>query len=146
MAEQRGRSDSVDGSEARLDVVFEPDGDWEDEGLDGTEVGLAEQDGIPIGEIRDLREMTPDIENVSDEHPSEPPAGRPRGHDSNETPARTPIVGHETRGPGIRTGSSGGAALAAGSGGPAPRDPEPSAPPKRKRRLLRRPGTGKTSK
>jgi hypothetical protein len=145
MAERRDRNDEIDERESALDVAFEPDGNWEDEGIDGTEVGLAEQDGIPIGEIRDPREMTPDLENVSDAHPSVPPPGRPRGHDSNETPAGTPIVGHETRGPGIRTGSAGGAALAAGSGGATP-PPDESAPPKRRRRLLRRPSRGKTSK
>ena len=146
MAEKRDRNAEAQAPESALDVVFEPDGDWEDEGIDGTEVGPAEQDGIPIGEVRDLREMTPDLENVSDEHPSEPPTGRPRGHDSNETPARTPIVGHETHGPGVRTGSAGGAALAAGSGGPGAMQDGPSAQPKRRRRLLRRPGSGKTAK
>jgi hypothetical protein len=108
-----------------VDIVFEPEGDWADEIdiedlEDETTLVAQDIDAIDEGPYDiggdSLRAMTPDVENISDEHPSTPPpdvAG-----ETGETPVRTPIAGHETIGPGIRTGSSGAAALDAGSAGP----------------------------
>jgi hypothetical protein len=105
-----------------VDIVFEPEGDWSAAGeADGApsgsepDVGLIEEGPYDIGGDQ-MREMTPDVENISAEHPSAPPAAAARR--SHETPVRSPIGGHETVGPGVRTGSSGAAALHAGSGGP----------------------------
>jgi hypothetical protein len=58
------------------------------------------------------------MENISADHPSEPPPAGASVNDGVETPVRSAFPGHETRGPGVRTGSSGAAALDAGSGGP----------------------------
>lgn len=126
--------------EPAADVVFEPEGDWHlDGGLgprgDGgppsgrafgeegrTYAGLGEGEDVGAEvtseRARPERAMTPDIENISDLSPSSPAPGGARERYSDETPARTPIAGHETAGPGVRTGSSGAAALDAGSGGP----------------------------
>src|SRR5690606_8558440 len=115
-----GRFLRSDEPRADVDVVFEPEGDWGMEGgpfgnggsgasgarrtyESATEPGLTEENPLAASGARDAREMTPDLENVSDEHPSIPaPLGREgtRG----ETPVRTPVAGHETAGPGIRTG------------------------------------------
>lgn len=119
--------------EPAAEVVFEPEGDWGLDGGPGDEADeavswssyTAADPGLGEGEdagaavtserMQPERAMTPDIENISDAHPSSPP---PDEHEGDETPVRTPYAGHETTGPGIRTGSSGAAALDAGSAGP----------------------------
>jgi hypothetical protein len=123
-----GRFLRADEPRPDVDIVFEPEGDWTAEGIEagadgdgspgglGPDVGLIEEGPYDIGGDR-MREMTPDVENISAEHPSEPLPASARP--AQETPVRTPIGGHESAGPGVRTGSSGAAALDAGSGGPA---------------------------
>jgi hypothetical protein len=122
-----GRFLRADEPDADVDIVFEPEGDWAKEGMEGAGGEMAmdfsdsDFDGSDEGPYDiggdAVRAMTPDIENVSDAHPSSPPPETGRAH---ETPVRTPIAGRETMGPGVRTGSSGAAALDAGSAGPRP--------------------------
>ena len=127
--------------EPAAEVVFEPEGDW---GVDGD--GSSGGDGSPAGgdeETADFeadavleraqteRAMTPDLENISDQRPSTPPPGGARERFADETPARSAMPGHETIGGGVRTGSSGAAAIDAGSAGP--RQGEHDARPMRRR-------------
>jgi len=108
MASTNGRRKHASREErtASAEVVFEPQMDAQ------LAVGAADEPARPE------RAMTPDMENISSEHPSEPPPAGASVNDGHETPVRTAIPGHETRGPGVRTGSSGAASLDAGSGGP----------------------------
>lgn len=113
----------------KAEIVFEAEGDWElnpdevelDAEIYGRTVAARDvEDGLEwdlmAGDPRPERAMTPDIENISADHPSTPsPASARHPH---ETPVRSAFAGHETTGPGIRTGSAGAAAIDAGSAGP----------------------------
>jgi hypothetical protein len=105
-----GRFLRADEPREDVDIVFEPEGDWTGE-MGGSD-DVIDEGPYDIGGDN-LHAMTPDIESISDEHPSTPSTLT----NEQETPVRTPIAGRETMGPGIRTGSSGAAALDAGSAG-----------------------------
>jgi hypothetical protein len=116
------------------DVTFEPEGEGETgrrPGGDARSRGSATRgeeeamraSGLTVDEpgfeaAMPQRAMTPDLENLSDAHPSSPGPGGVRERFADETPVRSGFAGHETTGPGVRTGSSGAAALDAGSAGP----------------------------
>lgn len=86
-------------------------------GIDREPIGIRPEEGPATGDYRGTPLQT--------DEPTRASTG------PGESPARSAIPGHETRGPGIRTGSSGAASLDAGSGGP--RQRENDARPDRRR-------------